>query len=160
MKTSNLIHKSSLLIGLVGILLLTSCYQSRVAMNTIIEGDGHGNFKNHNFREITYSNVMSQEMRDSLWGEGKPAWSQPMPECLNIAAFCSSETEVGEGDTVTTIFWCPFETVEKMCVGEIGQAVCRYREDVTAEEYLRNIHSRAELPAKILPELLNDQSPC
>ena len=115
MKTSNLIHKSSLLIGLVGILLLTSCYQSRVAMNTIIEGDGHGNFKNHNFREITYSNVMSQEMRDSLWVKGKPAWSQPMPECLNIAAFCSSETEVGEGDTVTTIFWCPFETVEKMC---------------------------------------------
>ena len=115
MKTSNLIHKSSLLIGLVGILLLTSCYQSRVAMNTIIEGDGHGNFKNHNFREITYSNVMSQEMRDSLWVKGKPAWSQPMPDCLNIDAFCSSETKVGEGDTVTTTFWCPFETVEEMC---------------------------------------------
>ena len=33
-------------------------------------------------------------------------------------------------------------TVEKMCVGEIGQAVCRYREDVTAEEYLRNIRGK------------------
>ena len=34
------------------------------------------------------------------------------------------------------------ETVEKMCTGEIGQAVCRYREDVTAEEYLRNIRGK------------------
>ena len=34
------------------------------------------------------------------------------------------------------------ETIEKMCVGEIGQARCRYREDVTAEQYLRNIHGK------------------
>ena len=33
-------------------------------------------------------------------------------------------------------------TVEKMCVGEIGQAACRYRENVTAEEYLRNIRGK------------------
>ena len=34
------------------------------------------------------------------------------------------------------------ETIEKMCLGEIGQARCRYREDVTAEEYLRNIRGK------------------
>lgn len=34
------------------------------------------------------------------------------------------------------------ETIEKMCVGEIGQARCRYQEDVTAEQYLRNIHGK------------------
>jgi hypothetical protein len=96
-------------------LLLTSCYHPRVVMHTIIEGKGHSNFMNHNFREISYSNVMSQELRDSVWGKGKIGWSQPMPECLNIDAFCSSETTIGEGDTVTTTFWCPFETVEEMC---------------------------------------------
>lgn len=96
-------------------MLLTSCYQPDVVMHTIIEGNGHSNFISHNFREIRYSNVMSQAMRDSLWGKGKTEWSQPMPECLNIDAFCSSETKIGEGDTVTTTFWCPFETVEEMC---------------------------------------------
>lgn len=34
------------------------------------------------------------------------------------------------------------ETVEHMCEGEIGQATCRYREDVTKEEYLRNIEGK------------------
>ena len=121
MKTSNLIHNSQLTIhnvslwcGLVGALLLTSCYQPKVVMHTVIEGKGHSNFMNHNFREITYSNVMSQEMRDSLWGKGKTEWSRPMPECLNIDAFCSSETKIGEGDTVTTTFWCPL-TTSKRC---------------------------------------------
>ena len=122
MKTINLIHNLQFIIhnislwgGLVGALLLTSCYQPKMVMKTVIEGKGHSNFINHNFREISYSNVMSQEMRDSLWGKGKLEWSQPMPECLNIDAFCSSETKIGEGDTVSTTFWCPFETVEEMC---------------------------------------------
>lgn len=101
--------------GLVGALLLASCYQPKMVMKTVIEGEGHSNFVNHNFREVTYSNVMSQEMRDSLWGKGKLEWSQPMPECLNIDAFCNTETKIGEGDTVTTTFWCPFKTVEEMC---------------------------------------------
>ena len=34
------------------------------------------------------------------------------------------------------------ETVEKMCVGEIGQDLCRYREDVTPETYLENIRGK------------------
>lgn len=34
------------------------------------------------------------------------------------------------------------KTVEEMCAGEIGQAACRYREDVTLQEYLRNIHGK------------------
>ncbi len=107
--------KASLWCGLLVALLLTSCYQPKVVMKTVIEGKSHSNFLNHNFREVTYSNVMSQEMRDSLWGKGKLEWSQPMPECLNIDAFCSTETKIGEGDTVTTTFWCPFKSVEEMC---------------------------------------------
>ncbi len=34
------------------------------------------------------------------------------------------------------------QTVESMCTGEIGQAMCRYREDATAEEYLKNIQGK------------------
>ncbi len=34
------------------------------------------------------------------------------------------------------------ETIEKMCVGEMGQARCMFREDVTAEDYLHNIHGK------------------
>ena len=34
------------------------------------------------------------------------------------------------------------ETVEKMCVGEIGQDLCRYREDVSPEKYLDNIRGK------------------
>jgi len=112
MKTSRFIYHVVLLCAA---LLLTSCYQARVVMHTVIEGKSHSNFMNHHFREITYSNVMSKELRDSLWGENNIGWSQPMPECLNIDAFCGSETKVGEGDTVSTTFWCPFETVEEMC---------------------------------------------
>lgn len=34
------------------------------------------------------------------------------------------------------------KTVEEMCAGEIGQAMCRYRENVTIPEYLQNIHGK------------------
>ena len=34
------------------------------------------------------------------------------------------------------------ETVERMCEGEIGQEMCRYREDVTQDEYRRNIEGK------------------
>lgn len=34
------------------------------------------------------------------------------------------------------------EAVEEMCVGEINQAISRYKEDVGVEEYLRNIHGK------------------
>lgn len=109
MKTSNFIGIA------LTTLLLTSCYHPKVVMHTIIEGNGHSNFTNHHFREITYSNVMSQAQRDSLWAGDNVRWSYPLPECLNTDAFVSTETEIGEGDTVSTTFWCPFETVEEMC---------------------------------------------
>ena len=34
------------------------------------------------------------------------------------------------------------KTVEEMCSGEIGQAMCRYKDTVTIDEYLRNIHGK------------------
>lgn len=34
------------------------------------------------------------------------------------------------------------KTIEEMCAGEIGQAMCRYKEDVAIEEYLHNIHGK------------------
>lgn len=34
------------------------------------------------------------------------------------------------------------KTVEEMCIGEIGQAGCRYRKDVTPEAYYRNIKGK------------------
>ena len=34
------------------------------------------------------------------------------------------------------------QAVEEMCAGEIGQAMCRYKEDVTLDEYLQNIHGK------------------
>jgi hypothetical protein len=103
--------KASLWGGLLVALLLTSCYQPKVLMHTTI----HSGWGKDCTREICYSNVMSQEMRDSVWDKGQMGWSQPMPECLNIDAFCKSQTLVGEGDTVTTTFTCPFSSVEEMC---------------------------------------------
>ena len=34
------------------------------------------------------------------------------------------------------------KTVEDMCIGEIGQAMCRYREDVTVHAYYQNISGK------------------
>lgn len=34
------------------------------------------------------------------------------------------------------------KTVEHMCTGEIGQDLCRYREDVSVEEYFQNIQGK------------------
>ncbi len=92
-------------------LLLTSCYQPKVVMKTTVHEDASMPCT----REVLYSNVMSQEMRDSLWGKTNVGWSQPLPECLNVDAFFNSHTDIGEGDTVTTSFSKFFESVEKMC---------------------------------------------
>ena len=88
---------------------LSSCRDSDIKMHTIIHADGSC------VREVSYRNVMPKAVRDSLWGEGKTGWSWPMPECLNVDAFCKTCTEVGAGDTVTTTFSCPFRSVEEMC---------------------------------------------
>jgi len=34
------------------------------------------------------------------------------------------------------------KTIERMCEGEIGQAMCRYREDVSTDDYLWNIQGK------------------
>ncbi len=105
MKTSKLLG-----IALAGTLLLASCYQPDVVMHTTITRNPWRPCE----REITYSNVMPQQMRDSLWGKGNIKWSQPLPECLNTDAFCSTHTEIGEDDTVSTTFWTPFKSIEEM----------------------------------------------
>ena len=92
-------------------LLLSSCYQPDVVMHTSI----HNGFGKNCTREVSYSNVMSQEMRDSIWKDGNTGWSWPMPECLNTDAFCKSQTVVGEGDTVTTTFEQTFKSAKEMC---------------------------------------------
>ena len=112
MKTSNSIYRLLHLKGLKVIpmaLLLTSCYQPDVVMHTAVKRNGDC------VREVSYSNVMTKEDRDSLLGENLCGWSQPVPEGLNIDAFCKSQTVVGEGDTVTTTFTCPFSSAEEMC---------------------------------------------
>ena len=109
MKTSRFIYDLTIYNLLFLSLLLTSCNLPDLKMHTIIHADGSCN------REVSYKNIMSQEKRDSLWGEGQTGWSQPLPENLDIDAFAKSYTEVGEGDTVTTTFMCPFDNVEEMC---------------------------------------------
>ena len=103
--------KNNSIIGLVfvGAILLASCNQSDVKMHTIVNKDGTCT------REVSYSNVMKKEVRDSLWGEGKTGWSQPIPDNLNVDAFDGSRTDVREGDTVTTTFWKIFHSAEEMC---------------------------------------------
>lgn len=103
--------KTSSLYGIVlgATMLLGSCNLPDLKMHTIINADGSCN------REVSYRNIMPKEKRDSLWGEGKTGWSQPLPENLNIDASYKSQTVVGDGDTVTTTFTCPFSSVEEMC---------------------------------------------
>jgi len=115
MKKSRFIYDLTIYNLLFLSLLLTSCYQPKMVMKTVIEGEGYSNFVDYNFRDITYSNVMSQEMRDSMWVGNQAMLSYPIPECLNMDAFMSAHTDFGEGDTVSTTFWMAFKTVEEMC---------------------------------------------
>ena len=111
MKTSKSIYKASLWGGLLGaILLLSSCYQSKVVMKTTVQGGEYGIIQ----REAKYSNVMSKEMRDSMWVGNQAMLSYPIPKCLNTDAFMGSHTDIGEGDTVTTTFSMFFKTAEDM----------------------------------------------
>ena len=100
--------KISFCLLFASLLLMVGCGTDNVRMNTIVNADGTCK------REVSYSNVMSQHDRDSLWGKGNVQWSQPLPAILNIDAFSSSHTDVGEGDTVTTTFWREFDNVEQM----------------------------------------------
>jgi hypothetical protein len=101
---------SSFGIALGAILLLSSCYQPKVTMKTTVQGGEYGIIQ----REAKYSNVMSKEMRDSMWVGNQAMLSYPIPECLNMDAFMGSHTDIGEGDTVTTNFSMFFKTAEDM----------------------------------------------
>lgn len=92
---------------IVAAMLLASCQQSQVKMHTIINADGTCT------REVSYSNVMTKEKRDSLWN-GKTGPSLPMPEYIDIEGFNETNTEVGDGDTVTTTFSRHYPSVEEM----------------------------------------------
>ena len=78
-------------------MFLTSCEKANVKMHTIVHEDGSCE------REVSYSTIMSKDMRDSLWQGDAVRLAQPIPECLNTKAFMGTHTEV-EGDTVTTTF--------------------------------------------------------
>ena len=93
---------------LTSAVFIASCEKPNVRMHTIIHEDGWIE------RQITYSTIMSQEMRDSLWSGDNVCWAEPVPECLNIDAFMGSHTDV-EGDTVTTTFSRSFRSPEEMC---------------------------------------------
>ena len=93
---------------LTSAVFIASCEKPNVRMHTIVKEDGWIE------RQITYSTIMSQEERDSLWKGDKACWAEPVPECLNIDAFMGSNTEVN-GDTVTTTFSRSFRSPEEMC---------------------------------------------
>ena len=102
--------KTSSFFGIVigAALFLSSCQKANVKMHTIVHEDGFCE------RQISYSTVMSKEMRDSLWQGDVVRLAQPIPECLNTKAFMGTHTEV-EGDTVTTTFSREFHSAEEMC---------------------------------------------
>ena len=102
--------KTSSFFGIVlgAALFLTSCEKANVKMHTIVHEDGFCE------RQISYSTIMSKEMRDSLWQGDVVRLAQPIPECLNTKAFMGTHTEV-EGDTVTTTFLREFHSAEEMC---------------------------------------------
>lgn len=89
--------------------LFSSCIeQSDVKMHTTINSDGTCT------RIVSYSDVMSQEKRDSLWTDSTQRLAQPIPECLEINRLNYSITQVGSGDTVTTVFTHDYTTVAEM----------------------------------------------
>ncbi len=52
-----------------------------------------------------------------------------------ISYYIASEEMTRSGEILS-------KAVEEMCVGEIGQAQCRYQENVTLESYFQNIHGK------------------
>ncbi|MBQ2523643.1 MAG: hypothetical protein II541_05510, partial [Prevotella sp.] len=103
MKTIN-----SYLMLIASTIVLFSCEKHNIKLHTIINEDGSC------VRQISYSNKMSKEMRDSLWN-GKEGDSYPIPDNLNIDTYKRVSTEIGKNDTVTTTFMKPFDSVQQMC---------------------------------------------
>ena len=94
---------------ILGAAILASCSdQSDIEMHTTINSDGTCT------RIVSYSEVMPQEMRDSLWTDSSQRHAQPVPECLEISGFTYLYTQVGIGDTVTSVLTRDYNTVEEM----------------------------------------------
>lgn len=94
---------------ILGAAILASCSdQSDIEMHTTINSDGTCT------RIVSYSEVMPQEMRDSLWTDSSQRHAQPVPECLEISGFTYLYTQVGIGDTVTSVLTRGYNTVEEM----------------------------------------------
>ena len=95
------------LICLAAAMLLASCSQNEVRMHTIVHEDGSCT------REVSYTNVMPQEVRDSLWADST-GLSQPLPETLVNDSLSQWHTDIGPGDSVTTTFSRHFPSAEQM----------------------------------------------
>ena len=79
---------------LTSAVFIASCEKPNVRMHTIIHEDGWIE------RQITYSTIMSQEMRDSLWSGDNVCLAEPVPECLNIDAFMGSHTDASAASPI------------------------------------------------------------
>ena len=94
---------------LIAAALFSSCIdQSDVEMHTNINADGTCT------RIVSYSDVMPQEMRDTLWTDSARRHAEPVPECLRITGYSYTSTTVGRGDTVTTTLIHNYDNVEEM----------------------------------------------
>lgn len=102
MKTINII-----LLSMMSLLCITSCQDQNVKMTTIVNEDGTCR------REVSYTSIMSKEMRDSLWGNSI-GWAYPIPECLCVDSMMGSHTDTTHGDTITSIFYQIYGSAEEM----------------------------------------------
>lgn len=94
---------------LIAAALFSSCTeQSDVRMHTSVNADGTCT------RIVSYSKIMSQKMRDSLWTDSSQRRALPVPECLEISGSTYSYTQVGNGDTVTSVLTHDYNTVAEM----------------------------------------------
>jgi hypothetical protein len=89
--------------------LFSSCVeQSDVEMHTTINPDGTCT------RIVSYSDVVSKEMRDSLLTDSSLLRQQPVPECLQVDGFSYTFTRIDNGDTITTVLNHDYQTVGEM----------------------------------------------
>ena len=119
-------------------LLLTSCYQPKVVMHTSIRDNKKVDGALYR-RDVTYSNVMSKEMRDSVRSKnhGQMGWSEPLPECLNVDGIMASMTEIKD-DTVTSHLTIFFDSVKEMSEGTPLQLNGKkLRSDVKLDKHFR-----------------------
>lgn len=106
MKTVN-----AYLIILASILIITSCKDGNVKMNTIINEDGTCR------REVAHSTTMARERtspdQDSLWVDGEARFAKLATDLLCVDSMISNDPTF-DGDTVTASYYRDFDSVEEM----------------------------------------------